>query len=442
MKIPFYFRLSLIIAIIGLVAASCSTSNWPQFRGTDNNMVVNSKSLPAEWGNGLNIKWEVPLQGKGWSSPIIWKDKIFMTEAILEEDSYTPDTTSRRGREQTNPPDGTYRWMVSCLDLNSGDLIWEQLAVDGKPEQPTHRDNTYASESPVTDGKRVYAYFAMKGLFCYDLEGELIWKKEFSGFKTMGNWGTATSPVLYENFLYLKIDSEEESYILGLDKETGEEIWRKSREEPTTYTTPVIWTNAVRTELVTVGKKARSYDPETGELFWELDLRGGRSIACPVYNKNLLFTGNERRSDGGGFLFAVTAGAEGDITPAEGDSTSNGVRWTKPNSGFSMPSPVLYEGKIYIIDRRASIQCFEAATGNVVYPRTKVPGAAAFWASPWVYDGKLFCPDEKGTTHVVKTGPEFEVLSTNTLDDKFWSSLAVYDKGYIFRGVKSLYCIE
>ena len=262
-------------------------------------------------------------------------------------------------------------------------------------------------------------------------------------YRSQSDWGTATSPLLYKEMLYLQLDSEEGSALIAMDKKTGKEIWRVPRQEKTNWSTPIIWKNRVRTELVTGGQKARSYDPATGELIWELDLGGGRNISSPVANRDLLFTGNEQRRGGGGYLFAIKAGSEGDITPQEGDSTSNGVLWTRANSGLSMASPLLYKGHIFIVERRqGSIFCYEESTGKEVYPRTRIPGAGPIWASPWVYDGKIWCLDERGTTHVIKPGSEFEVLASHSIDDKFWSSAAITNGAYIFRGINNLYRIE
>jgi outer membrane protein assembly factor BamB len=332
--------------------------------------------------------------------------------------------------------------MVYCIDLETGEVLWERVAHEGKPSIPIHRDNTYASETPVTDGKRVYAHFGMTGLYCYDVKGNLIWKNDLGSYKMQGNWGTSSSPVIYKNTLFLQMDNEKESFLAALDKKTGDELWRSPREEGSNWCTPVIWKNRAGTELVTGGKKVRSYDPATGELIWELDMGGGRNIASPVPTRDVLFIGNEERRGSGGSLFAVKAGAAGDITPAEGDSTSSGVLWTRPKSGITMASPLLYDGFIYIVSRRqGGIFCYEAATGKPAY-RSALPGAAAFWASPWGYDGKVWCLDEKGVTHVVRAGEEFEVIATHSIDDKFWSSIAITDRGYIFRGVNNLYCIE
>jgi outer membrane protein assembly factor BamB len=435
-----YLHLSILISL-STALISC-TGNWPQFRGPDSNMLANGKNLPVEWGNEQNIKWKIPLEGRGWSCPITWGDRIFLTEAILDLNSLPEDTVPPEQRIMSNPQDAVYRWMVYCIDSKTGGMIWERLAFEGKPGRKIHRDNTYASETPATDGKRVFAHFGMTGLVCYDFNGERIWEKDLGNFKAQSNWGTSTSPVLYKNHLYIQIDNQEESFLVALNKKTGEEAWRVTRDEKTNYSTPIIWKNLVRTELVTGGQKARSYDPETGRLIWELDLGGGRNISSSVASKELLFTGNEPRRGSGGTLFAVKAGAEGNITPAEGDSVSNGVLWSRPNTGLSMPSLLLYKGYIYILSRRGEICCYEASTGKEVYAKTKIPDAAAFWATPWAYDDRIWCLDEKGTTHAVKAGEKFEVMATHRIEDKFWSSPAITRSAYIFRGVSNLYCIE
>ena len=177
MKIPRTFEATAIMILIAGLAFSC-TNHWPQFRGPESNMIPKVKNLPEEWGNGQNIRWKHPLSGKGWSSPIIWGNRVFITEAILDETSLPPDTALSGEANRVNPPEGIYRWMVYCLDLESGELLWDRIAYEGKPGIPTHRDNTYASETPVTDGEMVYAYFGMTGMFCYDFDGNLIWEKD------------------------------------------------------------------------------------------------------------------------------------------------------------------------------------------------------------------------------------------------------------------------
>ena len=222
------------------------------------------------------------MSGRGWSTPIVWGDKVFFTSAILKVPPLQWE--EREGEEGCSSThlmlniSGRYAvWMA-----DSGKGCWKRTTTEGIPTIPTHRDNTYASESPVTDGKMVYVYLGMTGLYAYDYDGNLVWEKDMEVYPTRGNWGTASSPVLWKNTLYLQNDNEENSLLVALDKETGEEKWRVQRDEKSNWSTPLIWKNKMRTELVTGGKTARSYDPATGALLWELNMGGGRDIASPV----------------------------------------------------------------------------------------------------------------------------------------------------------------
>lgn len=432
----------VFLSVIFFLLNSC-ISNWPQFRGPDSNQQTKEKNLPEEWGDGKNIEWTYKLNGWGWSTPVVWGDKVFFSSAVMDDPSLQWEERDGEERRRNNPSDVEYSWEICCLDADSGKELWKRIAHEGTPNVPTHRDNTYASESPVTDGKRIYVYFGMIGLFVYDYDGNLVWEKDLGNYAMRGNWGTSTSPVLWKNTLYLQVDNEDNSFLVALDAESGDEKWRVQRDEKSNWSTPLIWKNRFRTELVTGGKIARSYDPETGALLWELNLGGGRDIASPVADNEMIYVGNEKRNDGGGFLFAVKAGAKGDITPGEGASTSSGVAWSLSGSGMEMASPLLYEGLIYLVERRRGmIFCYEASTGEPVYQGTKIPEAGAFWASPWIAEGKIYCMDERGTTHIIRAGEEFEVLGQNKLDDKFWASLAIANKSYYFRGVEYLYCVR
>ncbi|MCK5101484.1 MAG: PQQ-binding-like beta-propeller repeat protein [Cyclobacteriaceae bacterium] len=437
----------LTIAIgITLIFHSCSSkNNWPQFRGPLGNSISTETNLPVEWGNDMNILWKLKIPGQGWSSPIIWEDKVFVTTALRdkEDPKFKDDEDEQSDRNASRiQPDKDYKFEIYCLNKNTGDINWKDVAYLGKPGIPTHRDNTYASETPVTDGKYLYAYFGMTGLFCYDLEGNKVWEKNLGAFPMQSNWGTSSSPVLYQDLLILQLDNEENSQILALDKNTGEEKWRTMRNEISTWSTPFIWKNKDRIELVTGGKKTRSYNPKTGELIWELDMRGGRDISSPVANEEMIFVCNEERRDGGGTLFAVKAGASGDISLDSAENTNEWVAWTQPKSGVAMANPVLYKGYLYVLERRMGrVSCFNAQTGDYAYKREKLEGARAFWATPWAYDNKIFCLDDTGTTHVLQAGPDFNVLASNKLDDKFWSSTAIAGGTLIFRGVDYLYGI-
>lgn len=434
-----------------LACADVRADNWPQWRGPGGTGVIGTEyKLPVEW-NADNVKWKLKIPGQGWSSPVVWGGRTFVTTAVPEQNRQ-PGAGNResqprrqpggrgRGGEPRTPPNINYRWEVYCIDNSTGKVLWKQAALEGRPRLTTHRSNTYASETPVTDGKHLYVYFGMMGLFCYDLDGKLIWKKDLGLYPMRSGWGTSSSPVLLGDRLFLQIDNEKDSFLVALDKKTGNEVWRVKRDELSTWSTPFIWKNRERTELVTGGTRLRSYDPETGKLLWELGMAGGRSSASATADEETLYVGNEFRDrdgpdQGGGVLFAVKAGGSGTLTDKD-------VAWSQRDAAPSMASPLLYQGYLYVLDRRTStVNCYDAKTGKPAYQRQRL-GSGAFWSSPWAYDGKVFCLDDQGETFVLQPGPTFKVLARNKLQDQFWASVAVAEEGLLLRGVEYLYCVE
>jgi outer membrane protein assembly factor BamB len=425
-------RITFITILFSLIISLChSNDNWPQFRGSNGLAVSEATDLPIEWGTDQNVKWKTKIPGKGWSSPIIWEEKVFITSAGRADDK--PETHDSNNRIY---PEHDYKFEIYCLNKNTGEIIWKSLAHLGKPGIITHKDNTYASETPVTDGQHVYVYFGMVGLYCYDMTGRKIWEKHLGTFPSQANWGTSSSPIWHEDKLIVQFYNEQNSQVIALDKMSGEEIWRTKRDEISSWSTPFIWKNKLRTELVTGGKKKRSYNPENGQLLWELDMRGGRDITTPIADEEMIYMCNEARSDGGGTLFAVKTGGTGDISLDPNEVTNEWIAWILPKSGIAMASPVLLDGYIYALERRMGrISCINAQTGEFAYSKQKLEGAKAFWASPWVYNNMIFCLDDTGTTHVLQSGPEFKLIASNKLDDQFWSTTAIGEGILIFRGV-------
>jgi outer membrane protein assembly factor BamB len=409
---------------------SVRAADWQQFRGADANGIAQEGNLPEEWSADGSIKWKAAVPGRGWSAPIVANGKVIVTTAVAEVPG---DNNS------------VHSFEVHCFDLKSGKPLWQSVAKKEKPRIPTHPDNTYASETPVTDGERIVAYFGMTGVFCYDFDGNLLWEKDLGAYRMENDWGTSSSPALHNGLVFIQVDNEESSFMVALDVKTGDEKWRVARDEKTNWGAPMIWTNSQRTELVTSGDTIRSYKPETGEVLWELHVDGGRSCSTPAGYGDLLLVGREDRSDRGagpGGLFAIKAGASGDITLGS-DATSNEfVLWFNRKAAPAMASPILLDGFVYILGRRGGIVgCYNAETGEEVY-RERLDGSREFWASPWAFDGKVFCQGESGATHVLASGAEFKPMRTNQLDGRFWASSAIGEDTVILRSTDMLYAVS
>ena len=446
-----HLRAALLLSSVALgLAAVGRADEWPQFRGNGSG-VVGGPPLPTEWGPGKNVRWKTPIPGVAWSSPVVWGDKVFVTTAITDN-QYKPGPPDKapppKGQPGGAPPNQTYRWEVLCLDRASGKVVWRQEALKDKPRIRIAPYNTYATETPATDGERVYAYFGMHGVYCYDMAGKPVWKKDLGAFPTKSNYGTASSPALDGDRLFLQVDNEEKSFLVALDKKSGDEVWRADRAEKTNWGSPIVWKNKKRTELVTPSARSvRSYDLGTGKVLWEIAGTGGNNTSTPVGDADHLFVilqgapPSRGGQPGQGAVLAVKAGAEGDISLKPGESSNAGVAWSAPRPPGSDTSPLVYQGHVYVFARSGVLTCYDAATGKQVY-RERVPRLKSVWASPWGNDGKVYVLDDSGTTVVLKAGPRFEVLGENTLDDTTWATPAAAGGVIYLRGVNYLYCIK
>jgi outer membrane protein assembly factor BamB len=437
---------------VGLSAAGAA--DWPQFRGPNGAATSAEKDLPTEWTATKNIAWKAQVPGYAWSSPIVVGDKVFLTTAASEKQT-KPSAGGGGGGggfgRDRKPPEVTYQWLVYCLNAADGKVIWKQTAVEQKPTIPIHASNTYATETPATDGQRIYAYFGMIGLFCFDLDGKQLWKADLGAYRMAAGFGTGSSPVCDSERVFVQCDNEDKSFLAAFDNKTGKEVWRVERTEKSGWSTPLLWKNQSRTELVCLGSpKIRSYDPATGKQLWELGGMNGQPHASPVASEDLLYVGSGggRSGPGGGEegrgakpLFAVKAGASGDITLKDKATSNDGVAWFSPQAGPSMASPILYEGYLYILEQRGGLlSCLDAKTGKQIYKERL--GGRGFTSSPWAYDGKIFCLGDDGQTYVVQAGTEFKVLSKNALGEMCWSSPAAAGGALFLRTVDQLYCIK
>jgi outer membrane protein assembly factor BamB len=446
--------LSLLAACFCLfVSATRADDNWPQFRGPTGDGVVAEAKHPEQWSPDEHVAWKAEIPGVGWSQPIVWDGKVFLTTCIADKrkrprpGDWTPGEggiLSAIFGSYKKPPNIECEWKVLCLDAATGKAIWEQTAHTGKPPIPTHPNNTYATETCATDGERLIAYFGMTGVYCYDVAGKLLWSKDLGSYPTQMDWGTGSSPVMHGELVFIQCDNDKDSFLVALDKKSGDEVWRVERDEGSNWATPFIWKNSQRTELVVGGgTKMRSYDPASGKLLWEM-AASGRCSPSPVAMGDLLYVGSADRLTGQrGIVAAIKAGASGDIS-LDGESTTNDfIVWSVKLSGHRVASPVVAADCLYLLEQQAGIiRCLDAKTGKEHY-RKRLPGATGLTASPWTSSGKVYCLDQSGQTFVLAAGPEFNVLHVNKLaDEMFWASAAVAGDSLFIRGVDHLFCVR
>lgn len=439
------FRTICYFTILCCLLSSISTAqtNWPCFRGPCGG-VAEDGPLPSSWSTTENVAWEIDIPGRSWSSPVVWGDKIFLTTVISEGDVEDAKKGLYFGGNRNKPSSAVHHWIVYCIDWETGKIIWQKTVHKGKPAQPVHIKNTYASETPVTDGKRVYFYFGNVGVFCFDFKGKELWRKNIDPVTIRYNWGTAASPLLYEDTLYILNDNDQKSYLLALDKKTGDQKFLIERKEKSNWVTPYIWKNDKRTELVTCGTgKIRSYDLQ-GKLLWELGGMSVIAVPVPVEKEGLLFicsgyVGDRKNRP----IYAIRPGASGDISLEDGQTSSKYIAWYDRFGGPYNPSPILYKDYFYVLYDRGMVSCYEADTGKKVYDRQQLAkDARAFTASPWANNGKLYFLSEDGDTFVIKASPEFKVIARNPLKEMAMATPATLRGSIIIRTLTKLYKIE
>lgn len=405
---------------------------WPQWRGPYATGVSKQASPPVEWSETKNIRWKTEIPGRGSASPVVWGDRLFVLTAVPVGVSGEASHAPRGGLKARD----VHRFMVLAIDRRNGRSLWERTAKEEQPHEPSHQDNgTWASSSAITDGTLVFAFFESRGLFAYDMEGKLLWQKDL-GDKTMRNqFGEGSTPALHGSRLVIVWDHQGESFIVALDARSGAEIWRAKRDEIDSWATPLVVEHGGRAQVVTSGmNRLRSYDLETGAIVWHAAGLTMNPIPSPVASDGMVFATSGFR---GNSLKAVRlADARGDITG------SPAIAWTLDRDTPYVPSPLLYDGILYLLKTNSGVlSAYDAKTGTPHYQGQRLKGAPNVFASPVGADGRVYIPGRDGTTAVIRHGPTFEVLAENALDDGFDASPALVDNEIYLRGYKSLYCI-
>mgnify|MGYP002622941497 CR=1 FL=1 len=462
------FAISLMLANQTVAQETHSQSTWPQFRGADFNPTGDDSALPEHWSATENVEWSKEIAGRGWSSPIVVDGKIFLTSVVTDGESKKPQSGTSYSndyvaelkaqglsdeeverkvmdRDFEMPDQVSLQYYLVCLDLSTGAEIWKQEYHAGKPPGGRHRKNSFASETPVTDGKLIYVYATHLGLFAYDFSGNQVWRAELENHPIYLEFGTGTSPVLCDDMLIIVDDNEERSTITAYSTANGEVVWQTERSVPDEYatqlpksgwSTPYIWKNDLRTEIITISPGvAISYDTQGQELWRLSDMTPAPSSSSFAYDGLLYLNGGKTKP-----IFAIRPGAEGDITPQPGEDSNEFVVWSVPRAGTYIPTPVAYRGALYIVQDSGIAIRIDAKTGEQTFKaRISGGGAADFTSSPWAYNGKVFCVSEQGNTYVFDAAAEYNLSHTNPLEDFVMATPAIVGDRLLLRTEQRLY---
>ena len=468
MNIRFRIILSFIVVIAG--AQQTFAQSWSQFRGDAANPVSENTSIPDKWSTSENVEWTAEVAGRGWSSPIVVGNKIFVTAAVTDGESKSPQVGTNYSNEYVAelakqglskeeiekrvmerdfelPDEVNLHCYLYCLDLTTGKELWKHEYHTGKPPGGRHRKNSFASETPVTDGEHVFVYATHVGLFAYTLDGSQLWKKPLEAHKIYMEFGTGTSPVLLGNKIIILDDNEEAASIAAYDKSNGEILWKTERGAPegapqglpkSGWMTPFVWKTPERTEIVTVGPGvAISYD-ENGKELWRMKgMTPAPSASSFAFGDVLLLNAGKMRP-----IYAIKPGAEGDITLDSGTLKSEQIAWSRPRAGTYIPTPVAYDGGLYVLQDNGILERYDTATGERSYKKRIKSSGADFTTSPWVSGGKLFCLSEQGDAYVLGTGSEYELLHSNPVGEFCLATPAIADDRLILRTESKVYSIR
>jgi outer membrane protein assembly factor BamB len=411
---------------------------WPHWRGPLANGSAPHGDPPVNWDEKTNIKWKVPVPGRGSSTPVVWGDHVFVATAVdtgqvaKAEDLPKPDPKLER---KTTAPNTYHQFILICFERKTGKVRWQKIACERVPHEGHHPSHSYAAGSPTTDGKHVWVSFGSQGVYCYDMAGKPQWQRDLGLIHSRYAWGEASTPVLYKGDLILNWDQEVNSKLIVLDAGTGKTRWQVDRNESTTWNTPLVVEHKGRAQIIVNGtNKARSYDLATHELLWECGGQTINAIPSPVAADGLAFC---MSGYNGALAVAVPLDARGDLTGTDK------IAWKHTKGTPYCPSPLLVEGKLYFTQANASLlTCLDAKTGKPVFERERLQGMTSFYASPVAAGGRIYLVARDGVTLVLRQSNKVEVLATNRLEDSIDGSPAVVGRQLFLRGHKYLYCIE
>ena len=430
-----------------LPAPVARPGSWPSFRGSEAAGVADGQNLPETWNpaTGANVLWRTPIAGLAHSSPIVWGDLVFVTSAISGKRGAT-FKPGLYGDGDASDDRSSHRWLLSAVDKRSGKIRWERTAAEGEPLNQRHIKSTYASASPATDGRIVVAWFGSQGIYAYDFDGTLRWQVDI-GRVDMGaydipsyEWGPASSPIIWNGMVIVQCDTQADSFLIALNVETGETIWKTAREELPSWGTPTVVTTATGPELITNASNfVRGYDPKTGRELWKLGGSSKITAPTPIFAGGLHIVASGRAPERP--VFAVKPGARGDLTLPKGEDHSTQVAWSKTGRGSYMPTPLAYRGILYVLANNGVFDAYELVTGREIYRQRLSLVGSGYSASPVAADGKIYLSNEDGEMLVVEAGETFKLIATNPIGEPLMATPALSEGVIFVRGLSTLFAI-
>jgi len=430
------FTVSVIVCF--LMPEVYAGQNWPSFRGPSAAGVIEGYPTPVKWDLERleNIRWKVRVPGLGHSCPIVWGDLIFVTTAVKDEGESSLKVGLYGDVESVKEED-VLSWHLYCI-AREGKILWSRQSHKGKPKVKRHPKSTHANSTPCTDGNYVVAFFGSEGMYCYDMEGNLIWQKDLGkldwGYfsSPSAQWGGGSSPVIHKQMVIIQCDVQKDSFLAAFNLKDGAEIWKTFRDDVPTWGTPTVYTSAQYSQIIVNGyKHIGGYDVETGREIWKLRGGGDIPVPTPIVAHDLVCITNAhgRMSP----IYAVRLSAAGDISLAENATSNKHIAWSHSRGGNYIPTPVIYGDYLYCCSDRGKMSCFEARTGELVYREGLSSSSGAFSASTVAADGKIYCTAEKGDVYIVKAGPEFKLLGTNKMNETCMATPAISQGTLFFR---------
>jgi outer membrane protein assembly factor BamB len=436
-------KILFLLALFLSLASAAYSQNWPSFRGQNSAGSNDGTNPPTTWDaeHSTNILWKTPIPGIGHSSPIIWGDRVFVTTAVSS--AANPQFVHGLTETAASADDKSQQsWRVYCLNKNTGHIIWEKVVFEGAPKVKRHVKASYANPTPATDGKSLVVSFGSEGLYCFDLDGKLLWKQDLGildGGWSSGpdfHWGFGSSPIIYKHLAIVQCDTQNQSFVAAFNLANGKRMWQTTREEDSSWSTPTIYEGKGGAELITSGTKYyRGYDPLTGKELWRMADGVDVKIPTPIASNDLYFLGGGSPRDRHPF-YAVRVGVKGEIKPEESQS----IAWQSPQIRPHIVTPIVYHDYLYVCTDNGILSQYNAKTGEPTF-RARLGSGGAFSASPVAADGKLYFTSEDGEVFVIKAGSTFELLGRNQIGEVVFATPAIGGKMIIIRGQNHVFGI-